>query len=90
MKTMRDIAGLFCAVSIIGLVCNLDYASQLEQEAEEKLARSSRMTLSYRAKHLSSMVAACMRGEQFIWQDPHTKSDFAAFCDVQELGKVGH
>src|SRR3990167_7992548 len=38
---------------------------------------------------LASIVTACMRGEQFLWQDPHTGSDFAAFCDVVELGKVG-
>lgn len=37
----------------------------------------------------ASLVAACMRGDQFIWQDPHTGSDFVAFCHVEELGRVG-
>jgi hypothetical protein len=37
---------------------------------------------------LASMVTACMNGHQFVWQDPHTGADYAAFCNVELLGRV--
>jgi uncharacterized membrane protein len=36
----------------------------------------------------ASVVAACMRGHQFVWTDPHTQADMAAFCHVEMLGRL--
>ena len=38
---------------------------------------------------LASMVTACMNGRQFVWTDPHTGADMAAFCNVEILGRIG-
>ena len=42
-----------------------------------------------RPEKWASVVAAAMRGGQFVWVDPHTGESIGVFCDAEVLGKVG-
>ena len=93
-EAMRKLAGVLSIVAIVMLgvtVANLK-AAPLAFSSPSRVGTPTHEpaeAATFSPDKLASIVTACMRGEQFLWQDPHTGSDFAAFCDVVELGKVG-
>ena len=61
-----------------------DYDAALVTEA-----MASEVAPFVRPEKWASVVAAAMRGDQFVWVEPHTGASIGVFCNAEVLGKVG-
>ena len=52
-------------------------------------AMASEVAPFVRPEKWASVVAAAMRGDQFVWVEPHTGASIGVFCNAEVLGKVG-
>lgn len=90
MKRLLVALAATAAVMLTITAHTMSFQDELDMEKARAESRQKHAELATdHAAHYASLVAACMRGEQFIWTDPHTGADMAAFCDVEVLGKVG-
>jgi hypothetical protein len=89
--TLGIVALVFLSITLLRLTGGYVFAAPQAFSSPSRVstpAHEPAEAATFSPEKLASIVTACMRGEQFLWQDPHTGSDFAAFCHVVELGRV--
>ena len=77
--TCREAILIMTVLGLVGVVHTNAYSDEKLEEAmrQEALLRD-----------YSGLVAGCMDGQMLIWQDPHTKHDMRAKCEVVEVGRI--
>jgi hypothetical protein len=96
MERVAGVLGItalvFLSITLLRLTGGYVFAAPLALSSPSRVgtpAHEPAEAATFSPEKLASIVTACMRGEQFITYDPHTDADYAVFCYVEMLGKVG-